>query len=172
MRLNGRHKSAIPRGHLSICIAKDPYRQSASAISFLIILTFCSKMPRYAPWWISSSSIQPTSSVKRPDCRSKNILFEAWAPLMRGKAFSNPQIEAIAKEHGKDVGQICVRWSLQKGFLSLPKSVHLDRVRSNADVFDLELSSDEMGDGGAGWREHFDGIYLPPRSFRSVIQIV
>lgn len=77
-------------------------------------------------------------------CRSKNILLEAWAPLMRGKAFSNPQIEAIAKAHGKDVGQICVRWSLQKGFLPLPKSVHLDRVRSNADVFDFELSPDEM----------------------------
>lgn len=77
-------------------------------------------------------------------CKERNIQLEAWAPLMRGKAFSNRQIQDIAARHGKDVGQICVRWSLQKGFLPLPKSVHPERVKSNAEVFDFSLSDEEM----------------------------
>ncbi|MGN8819284.1 aldo/keto reductase [Atopobiaceae bacterium HCP3S3_A4] len=77
-------------------------------------------------------------------CRERNIQLEAWAPLMRGKAFSNQKLNDIAACHGKDVGQICVRWSLQKGFLPLPKSVHPERVKSNAEVFDFSLSAEEM----------------------------
>lgn len=77
-------------------------------------------------------------------CQERNIQLEAWAPLMRGKAFSNQQLKDIADRHGKDVGQICVRWSLQKGFLPLPKSVHPERVKSNAEVFDFSLSDEEM----------------------------
>lgn len=82
-------------------------------------------------------------------CRERNIQLEAWAPLMRGKVFSNQKLNDIAARHGKDVGQICVRWSLQKGFLPLPKSVHPERVKSNAEVFDFSLSAEEMETLGA-----------------------
>lgn len=77
-------------------------------------------------------------------CRAHGILVEAWGPMQRGKVFRNPAIQEIAAQYGKDPGQICLKWELQQGILPLPKSVHPDRIQSNADVFDFELSDETM----------------------------
>lgn len=77
-------------------------------------------------------------------CRERNIQLEAWAPLMRGRAFSSQQLKDIAGRQGKDIGQICVRWSLQKGFLPLPKSIHPERAKLDAEIFDFLLGDEVM----------------------------
>lgn len=77
-------------------------------------------------------------------CRERDILLEAYSPLGTGKIFSVPQMNAIAMDYGKSVAQICIRWSLQNGFLPLPKSVNEDRIKENLDVFGFELSDADM----------------------------
>jgi len=77
-------------------------------------------------------------------CREKNILIEAWRPLGKAILFSDETVLSIAKKYGKTPAQICVRWCLQHGTLPLPKSVTPARMDENADVFDFNLSPDDM----------------------------
>ena len=63
---------------------------------------------------------------------------------MQGKIFDIKELRAIAKTYGKDVAQVVLRWSLQKGVVTIPKSVHRDRIISNAQIFDFELSAEDM----------------------------
>ena len=71
---------------------------------------------------------------------------EAWAPLAEGKngIFTNPTLTAIGQEHGKSAAQVALRWNLQRGNIVLVKSTHADRMRQTLDVFDFELTDDEM----------------------------
>lgn len=77
-------------------------------------------------------------------CRARGIVVQAWAPLMRGEVFRIPEIARIADDHGKNAAQVTLRWLLQRGITTIPKSVHADRVLSNAQVFDFELSDAQM----------------------------
>jgi diketogulonate reductase-like aldo/keto reductase len=72
-------------------------------------------------------------------CRAHNILLEAYSPLGVGRIFDVPQMQALAAKYNKSIAQVCVRWSLQRGYLPLPKSVTPARIRENAEVFDFEL---------------------------------
>ncbi|MDR0652895.1 MAG: aldo/keto reductase [Synergistaceae bacterium] len=77
-------------------------------------------------------------------CRSRNILLEAYSPLGVGKIFEVPEMRELAKKYGKSIAQICVRWSLQREYLPLPKSVTPSRIKENADVFDFELDAEDV----------------------------
>lgn len=77
-------------------------------------------------------------------CQKHGILLEAYSPFGTGKIFGAPELTALSAKYGKTVAQICIRWSLQKGFLPLPKSVTASRIVENADVFDFELSDEDM----------------------------
>lgn len=77
-------------------------------------------------------------------CRDREIVVQAWAPLMRGGVFRIPEVVRIAEEHGKDPAQVALRWLLQRGITTIPKSVRTDRVVSNAQIFDFELTEREM----------------------------
>ncbi len=77
-------------------------------------------------------------------CKEHDILLEAYSPLGTGKIFSVPQMRETAEKYGKSIAQICIRWSLQNGFLPLPKSVNSDRITENLDVFGFELSDEDM----------------------------
>ncbi|MFC6200566.1 aldo/keto reductase [Lactiplantibacillus nangangensis] len=72
------------------------------------------------------------------------ILSEAYSPLGTGKIFGIPELKTIADKYQKSVAQIVLRWSLQNGFLPLPKSVHTDRIEQNTELFDFELSPTDM----------------------------
>lgn len=72
-------------------------------------------------------------------CRAQNILLEAYSPFGVGKIFDVPEMQTLAKKYGKSIAQISLRWSLQRGYLPLPKSVTPARIKENADVFDFEL---------------------------------
>jgi diketogulonate reductase-like aldo/keto reductase len=76
--------------------------------------------------------------------RGKGMLLEAYSPLGVGAVLQVPQMQELAAKYGKSVAQVAIRWSLQNGFLPLPKSVTPVRIRENANVFDFELSPDDM----------------------------
>ena len=74
------------------------------------------------------------------------IVPEAWAPFGEGRGglFENPVLAAIGAKHGKTAAQVMLRWNLQRGVVALPKSVRRERMEQNFDVFDFELSAEEM----------------------------
>ncbi|KAI0254743.1 Aldo/keto reductase [Lactifluus subvellereus] len=75
-------------------------------------------------------------------CRSHGIVVQAYTPLVRGE-FGNFLLQELSEKYGRDPAQILIRWSLQHGFVPLPKSQNPDRVRSNIDVFNFELSRED-----------------------------
>lgn len=77
-------------------------------------------------------------------CLQNNIRHEAWSPLMQGKVLDLPEIKTIAEKYGKSTAQVILRWDLQKGVITIPKSVHKERIISNAEIFDFSLSDEEM----------------------------
>ena len=77
-------------------------------------------------------------------CRERNILLEAYSPLGTGQIFKVPEMQALAEKYQKSIAQLCIRWSLQNGFLPLPKSVTAERIRENMDVFGFELSDEDI----------------------------
>lgn len=72
-------------------------------------------------------------------CKANEIQVEAYSPFGTGAIFKVPEMQALAEKYGKSVGQICLRWSLQMGWLPLPKSANPARVKENTEVFDFEL---------------------------------
>ncbi len=77
-------------------------------------------------------------------CKNHDILVEAWSPLGRGNVLKNETITGIAEKYGKTPAQICIRWNLQLDLLPLPKSVTPERIKSNFEVFDFEISEADM----------------------------
>lgn len=77
-------------------------------------------------------------------CRERGILLEAYSPLGTGRIFDVPEMQTLAAKYERSIAQICVRWSLQNGFLPLPKSVNTARIRENGKVFDFCLSQEDM----------------------------
>ena len=76
--------------------------------------------------------------------RKFNIILEAYSPLGTGKIFAVPELADIAARYGKTAAQVSLRWSLQREYLPLPKSMTPSRIRENIDLFDFELSADDM----------------------------
>lgn len=77
-------------------------------------------------------------------CQSKGIQQEAWSPIMRGRVNEMPVMQALAVKYQKTPVQIVLRWDIQKGVVTIPKSVHAERIISNADIFDFEISAEDM----------------------------
>lgn len=77
-------------------------------------------------------------------CQQQGIQLEAWSPLGNGKLLQNERIQEIAQRHGKTTAQVELRWSLQHGFVAIPKTTHEQRMQENADIFDFTLSTNEM----------------------------
>ena len=91
----------------------------------------------------------------REFCQKHDIQVEAWSPLGRGVLLDNPTIGEIAKKHGKTSAQVIIRWHLQHGIVVIPKSVTPARIEENAQVFDFELSVEEM--------KEIDGLHANER---------
>jgi diketogulonate reductase-like aldo/keto reductase len=79
----------------------------------------------------------------RQYCRQHKIQLEAWSPLMQGR-LNLPVLAQLAEKYGKSPAQIVLRWDLQNGVITIPKSARPQRIVENADVFDFELSEDDM----------------------------
>ncbi|XP_028588490.2 glyoxal reductase-like isoform X1 [Podarcis muralis] len=77
-------------------------------------------------------------------CRSRNIVFEGYCPLAKGEALSHPDVIQLAKKYGRTPAQICIRWSIQNGIVTIPKSTKPERVLENCQVFDFSLKKEDM----------------------------
>ena len=77
-------------------------------------------------------------------CREQGIQLEAYSPLTRGHRLNDPAIARIAAKYGKTPAQVLIRWSLQHGFVAIPKSARPERIRENSEVFDFALSSSDV----------------------------
>lgn len=77
-------------------------------------------------------------------CRDKGILYEAWSPLMQGAVTQVPELQELGRKYGKTEAQIVLRWDLQKGVATIPKSANKARIAANADIFDFELAAEDM----------------------------
>ena len=77
-------------------------------------------------------------------CKSEGIQLEAWSPIMKGKVMEIPELISLGAKYGKSPVQVVLRWDLQHGVVTIPKSVQKDRIISNADIFDFELSAEDM----------------------------
>ena len=76
-------------------------------------------------------------------CKEKRIILEAWSPLIKGQ-MDHPILKELAQKYNKTAAQILLRWSIQHGFLPLPKTSTIERMKENADIFDFELSLDDI----------------------------
>ncbi|KAE8158093.1 NADP-dependent oxidoreductase domain-containing protein [Aspergillus tamarii] len=74
----------------------------------------------------------------------RGVVIEAYSPLARGTRMDEPVLRAISEKHKKSPAQVLIRWSLQKGFVPLPKSATPERILENANVFDFELDEEDM----------------------------
>jgi diketogulonate reductase-like aldo/keto reductase len=83
-------------------------------------------------------------------CREYGIQLEAWSPLMQGQLLDHQVLKDIANKYGKSPAQVILRWDLQNGVVTIPKSTKAHRIAENAQVFDFELTEEEM--------ERIDGL--------------
>ncbi len=77
-------------------------------------------------------------------CRDRGMVIEAYSPMGTGRIFDVPEMREMAEKYGRSIAQICVRWSLQRGYLPLPKSVTPSRIQENLRVFDFTLSEEDV----------------------------
>jgi len=77
-------------------------------------------------------------------CIEHNIQQEAWSPIMKGRVNDIAILKELAEKHHKTPAQIVLRWDIQHGIVTIPKSVHRERIQENFNIFDFELSEDEM----------------------------
>jgi diketogulonate reductase-like aldo/keto reductase len=77
-------------------------------------------------------------------CERHGVALEAYSPLGTGRHLRDRQVTRIADRVGRTSAQVLIRWSLQRGLVVLPKSTHSERIEQNAQVFDFELSAEDM----------------------------
>lgn len=142
-----------PKGELSVETWKameELYEQKkvrAIGVSNFLIhhLEFLLPECRYVP---AVNQVEFHPELIQPElynfCKEKGIQQEAWSPIMKGRANDNPVLKALAAKYGKTPVQIVLRWDIQKGVVTIPKSVTPERIISNADFFDFELSDEDM----------------------------
>ena len=105
------------------------------------LLSFAEVIPavnqiEFHPLWNQSDTLSY--------CKQKGIAVQAYAPLARGAYLENEILATIAAKHGKSTAQVGLRWLVQKGVSVIPKSTHKDRIISNSEIFDFEISDLDM----------------------------
>lgn len=112
-------------------------------------------MPHHIDTLMKTAKIKPMvnqlklcPSVTQPEaveyCRKNGIVVEAYSPFGTGGIFKVEEMQRLADKYGKTIGQICLRWCLQKGFVSLPKSANPMRIKENTEIFDFELTDKDI----------------------------
>ena len=77
-------------------------------------------------------------------CKQQQIQYEAHSPLMQGKAFDIPQLAEMAAKYNHTIAQIVLRWDIQMGVVTIPKSTHPERISENMQIFDFEINEEDM----------------------------
>ena len=107
------------------------------------------EMKKYATVWppvVNQIELHPWCQQREcvEYCQKNNIVVEAYAPLVRNQKADDPTLCSIAKKVNRSTGQVLVRWAIQRGFVPLPKSDTPSRIESNADLYEFELSKEDM----------------------------
>jgi 2,5-diketo-D-gluconate reductase A len=90
-------------------------------------------------------------------CRDNGILIQAWSPLTRATRLNDDKVSAMAARYGKTPAQLLIRWNLQLGVVPLPKSNQVRHQRDNLNVFDFEISTQDMARLN-GLNEHYSAL--------------
>ena len=92
---------------------------------------------------VFDQQVEPQKIMEEFGCR-----IMSWGPLAEGRNnfFTNPELEAIGKKYGKSVAQVALRWLTQRGVIIIPKSVHVERMEQNLNIFDFTLSDEDMAE--------------------------
>jgi diketogulonate reductase-like aldo/keto reductase len=90
----------------------------------------------FSPWLYLDDLLQ--------HCNSKGIVMQSYTPLVRGKKFSDPRIQQLAAKYGKTPSQVILRWNVQLGVSTIPKSSNPARIEENIDIFDFEIQPEDM----------------------------
>lgn len=98
-----------------------------------------------------------TQKLLKDFCEKHGIVLEAWAPLMVGGLFDNEIIAGIAEKYGKTPAQVILRWHIQDGVVAIPKSTKEQRIIENGNVFDFELSAEDVEQISALNQDHRTG---------------
>ena len=87
-----------------------------------------------------------TQEAALENMKSYGVVPQAWGPLAEGKhgIFTDPYLTAIGKKYGKSAAQVALKWNAQRGVSIIPKSVHVERMQQNIDIWDFELTNEEM----------------------------
>ncbi|MCE4567093.1 aldo/keto reductase [Maribellus sp. CM-23] len=104
-------------------------------------LPHCKVMPAVNQVEFHPELIQPDLLAY---CQKKGIQLEAWSPIMKGRVNDVPLMQELAAKYGKTPVQIVLRWDIQKGVVTIPKSVTPERIIANAAIFGFELSPEDM----------------------------
>ena len=106
---------------------------------------------------------QCTQNRLREYCHSHNIQFEAWSPLIRGTCGDIVLLQSLADKYNKTVAQIVLRWDIQLGVVTIPKTINPMRMTENLDIFDFVISDDDMAlisgldQNKSAWNRNWDG---------------
>ena len=96
----------------------------------------------------SVNQVELSPFLQQPElmkyCKDNGIIIEAYSPLTRGKKFNDKRLKDLANKYSKSPAQIMIRWALQYDTVVLPKSARPERIKENADVFDFEISDEDM----------------------------
>jgi diketogulonate reductase-like aldo/keto reductase len=112
-------------------------------------------LPKHLELLAETATVQPSINqiefhphLQSPDvvayCVERGIVIEAWSPLKHGAIVDEPQLALIGAAHRVAVAQVVLRWMLQRGVVTIPKSVTPSRMAENADLYGFELTADEM----------------------------
>jgi 2,5-diketo-D-gluconate reductase A len=85
-----------------------------------------------------------TQDDVRGFCAEHQIAIEAWSPIARGRVLNDPTVEEVARRAGKTPAQVVLRWHIERGDIVFPKSVTPARIKENIDIFDFELSGEDV----------------------------
>lgn len=77
-------------------------------------------------------------------CKRSQIAITAWSPIMRGEVDKVPLLQELANKYRKTPAQITLRWNIQQGIITIPKSVNKERIENNAQIFDFEISTEDI----------------------------
>jgi 2,5-diketo-D-gluconate reductase A len=101
-----------------------------------------------------------TNDAVRAATHERGITVEAWSPIARGKVMDDEVVQQIAQRHGKTPSQVTLRWHVERGDVVFPKSMREERMRENFEIFDFQLSPDEVE--GIGRLDQGEGGRLGP----------
>lgn len=108
------------------------------------------EMKQYAKTMPLVNQIEVHPFFQRTDivnyCKQNHIVVQAYSPLTRGLKLDDPVLVRIGQKYNKTSAQVLIRWGLQHGYVSLPKSVQKQRIEANFQVFDFELDESDMNE--------------------------